>query len=347
MKISFIPFVFSLVLSLTSPATQAEVFANQTYALGTLVTGQFKTDSEPKAEVCFRILDDEVRRLEFLLSAYDQNSDIYRLGQYSGQWIKVSPETAEILNKAKKIASETQGTFDPTVGSIVKLWNVDQDSHRVPEQSEIEAALALVDFNQIETKIENGVDYARIGKGQQITLGAIGKGFISDKVIAKLKSSGCVDSLISLGGNIIASGTNAENKPWSIGLQRPDEQRGDFFAVVPADNTSVVTSGDYEKFFIKDGVKYHHILNPKTGHPARATLSSVSVINKDSATADALCTALFVMGWDQAIQFLESHPSIKAVLVDENIKNVAITKNLLNEIVVVDEELKQTSIPAN
>lgn len=347
MKILPCFFALTLFLALASSPIHAEVYANQTFALGTLVTGQFKTDSEPKAELCFRTLETEVRRLEYLLSAYDESSDIYQLGLHSGQWVKVSPETAEILNKSKKLAAATMGTFDPTVGGIVALWNIDQENQRIPEDKEIKDVLSLVDYNQIETKVENGQDYARIGKGQKITLGAIGKGFISDKVIAKLKASGCENSLVSLGGNIIATGTNAENKPWSIGLQRPDERRGEFFAVVPAAETSVVTSGDYEKFFIRDGVKYHHILDPKTGHPARATLSSVSVINEDSATADALCTALFVMGWDEAIRFLESHPTIKAVLVDENIQNIAITKNLQKEIIVVDEELKPTIIPAN
>ena len=102
---------------------------------------------------------------------------------------------------------------------------------------------------------------------------------------------------MSLGGNVIGSGTNGSDKPWSIGLQRPDKERGEYFAVVPLKDTSVVTSGDYEKFFIKDGVKYHHILNPKTGKPVPATLSSVTIIDDNSAKADALCTALFVMGW--------------------------------------------------
>ena len=150
---------------------------------------------------------------------------------------------------------------------------------------------------------------------------------------------------MSLGGNVIGSGPNGSDKPWSIGLQRPDKERGEYFAVVPLKDTSVVTSGDYEKFFIKDGVKYHHILNPKTGKPVPATLSSVTIIDGNSAKADALCTALFVMGWSGAIEYLQKHPDLKAVLLSEDLKHVAMTNSASKIVNIIDKDMTVDIIP--
>lgn len=345
----FLRFYLATIIALLSTHVYAEVSTHfrETYALGTTITGQFKVDSEEKADACYRVLNDETRRLENLLSAYIPDSDVSKLGEHAGEWIEISPDTYEVLNKSIEFARQTHGTFDPTVGAIVKLWSVDQDNHRVPNTQEIANALPYVGFNKIETDIKGGKYFAKIGVKQEITLGAIGKGFISDKVIQKLKAKGCENSLVSLGGNIIASGTNDSNKPWSIGLQSPGEERGDYFAVIPLDNASIVTSGDYEKFFIKDGKKYHHLLNPKNGEPVPATLSSVTIVNKNSAKADALCTALFIMGWDGAIQYLQDHSDLQAVLVNEELTKVAYTQNLEGIIKEVDPQYEVYIIQSN
>lgn len=317
----------------------ANVYSSDTFAIGTLINGQFKVADKEKAEACYEILNDETRRLEYILSAYDEDSDVTKLSKHAGEWVEIHPETYELLNGSKTIAALTHGAFDPTIGAIIKLWNIDQPDHRVPSDQEINKSLPFVDYNAIDTKKDNGKFLGRIGKGQKISFGAIGKGYIADKVIAKLKIGGCNDSLVSLGGNVIGIGTNSSNKPWSIGLQRPDKERGDFFAVVPLNDTSVVTSGDYEKFFIKDGVKYHHILDPRTGKPVPATLSSVTIIDDNSAKADALCTALFVMGWSGAIEYLQRHPELKAVLLSENLKHLAMTRSAEKLVTVVDKTM--------
>lgn len=322
-----------------------EVYSADTFAIGTLINGQFKTADKEKAEACYAILNDETRRLEYILSAYDADSDVTKLNKHAGEWVEIHPETYELLNGSKTIAALTHGAFDPTVGGIVKLWSIDQPTHRVPSEGEIQKALPYVDYNGIDTKKENGKLLGRIGKGQNVSFGAIGKGFIADKVIEKLKKGGCTDSLVSLGGNVIGNGTNASNKPWAIGLQRPDKKRGEFFAVVPLSNTSVVTSGDYEKFFVKDGVKYHHILDPRSGKPVPATLSSVTIIDENSAKADALCTALFVMGWSGAIEYLERHPDLKAVLLSENLKHIAMTESAEKLVQLVDKSMSVDIIP--
>lgn len=123
-----------------------------TFAIGTLINGQFKVDSKEKAEACYKILNDETRRLEYILSAYDPDSDVTRLNQHPGEWIQIEPETFEVLNGSKTIAALTHGTFDPTVGALVKLWSVDQPEHRVPSEAEIKRALINVDYNLIDAK---------------------------------------------------------------------------------------------------------------------------------------------------------------------------------------------------
>lgn len=320
--------------SLTASASQ--VYLDEFQALGTNITSQVKADTEEKAQFCQKVIKDETLRLEQLLSAYIPSSDISKLGTSNGNWVEVSPDTVEILDLTKDICEITGGALDPTVGTLVKLWSVDHPNHRVPSPQEIEEALKKVDYKQIQTKKEGDKYYAKIGKGQEITLGATGKGFIADKIAQKLRANECNNVLVSLGGNIITLGTNGRGDPWFIGIQEPDLKRGRNFAAVPSKDESVVTSGDYEKFFIKDGKKYHHILNPKTGEPVPATLSSVTIINRNSGYADGLCTALFVMGWDGALKFLVEHPELKAVLIDEKLEHAAATDNLKGDLYVIE-----------
>lgn len=339
--------LFLCLLSLIGSSysfAEEKVYPHTTWAMGTIITSQIKAGSEDKANFCHKIVNDETRRLEYLLSAYDPDSDISKLGNNAGSWVEVSDETAEVLRLSNKISAQTGGKYDPTVGTLVKLWSVDQDNHKVPAEADIKKALKHVNYAKIEVKTENGKNYARIGSNQEITLGAIGKGYIADKVNEVLLKNNCFNALLSFGGNIIASGTNAQNEPWRIGLQTPAKERGYYFAILPLDNASIVTSGDYEKFFIQNGVKYHHLLNPLTGKPVRATLSSVTIYNKNSGIADALCTALFVMGWDEAIKFLEQHPDLEAVLMDEDHRKVAYTKNLEGKLQIIDENLQKIVI---
>lgn len=328
----------SLLLSSLNVTANWAVYKVDSYALGTLINAQFKTSSAEEAQRCYDIANKETRRLENIFSTYIPNSDINRLSSSVNQWVKVNPETADILDLSKKIAKDTQGAFDPTVGALVKLWSVDQSYARVPTEREIKDALKNVGYEQILIKKSNEGIFARMKNDQVLTLGAIGKGYIADKVIEQLAKNNCSNSLISFGGNVVANGTNLFMKPWIVGLQEPAKERGNFFATVSADNESVVTSGNYEKFFIKNGIKYHHLLDPTTGYPVKATISSVTIINKNSAFADAMCTALFVMGWDKAIEYLKTHPEIKAVLVDENLTQVAYTKNLSNVLKITNPQ---------
>ena len=150
---------------------------------------------------------------------------------------------------------------------------------------------------------KDGRAYARIGQGQSIDLGGIAKGYIGTALAEDLVAKGMKHGLINLGGNVVAVGEKAPGTPWSIGLQIPGHPRGEPFAIVRVADTSVVTSGAYERYFEKDGKRYAHILSPKTGRPVTTDISSVTIISKDGTFADAWCTALFAMGWDKAREY--------------------------------------------
>lgn len=300
----------------------------ESYRLGTVVRltvwGEDKTALD-------HALDDsmaEITRLESLFSVNIADSDISKINANSGQFVEVSPETKEVLALAVKNAAMTHGAFDPTIGPVVKLWGIGTKNARVPSDSEINAARALVDYRKVSIHDKGGRTYVAVGKGQSLDLGGIAKGWIADRIAALLKERGVKSAIVDLGGNIYALGESPRGREWKLGLRHPQKPRGEYFAAVDVADTSVVTSGAYERYFEKDGVRYHHILDPSTGRPAQSDLISVSVISKKSADADALCTALFVMGLDRSAAFLKRHLDIQAALVKGGNNAVFITPDL-------------------
>ena len=300
----------------------------ESYRLGTVV--RLTVWGADKA-LLDRALDDsmaEITRLESLLSVNIATSDVSKINANSGRVVAVSPETKEVVALAIKNAEKTNGAFDPTIGSLVRLWGIGTKNARVPSDSEIDAARALVDYRRVFLYEKGGKSYVAVGRGQSLDLGGIAKGWIADRIDALLKERGVKSAIVDLGGNIYALGESPKGREWKLGLQHPQKPRGEYFAVVDAVDISVVTSGAYERYFEKDGVRYHHILDPSTGRPAQSDLISVSVVSKKSADADALCTALFVMGLDRSAVFLKRHPDIQAVLVKGGNNAVFITPDL-------------------
>ncbi len=339
--------ISALVLSLAAaPAEAKEVFSRAELAMGTLISVQIKADKQEESDICYDAAAAEINRLEKIFSSYIEDSDVSRINATPGQWVAITPETAELLALSVEMAGLTEGAFDPTVGSLVKLWSADQVYHRIPADEEIQEALKYVGYDKIEVKEENGQHFAKIGEHQRITLGGIAKGYILDRVIEVVNKKGCPDALLSFGGDVTGTGTNAEDVPWRLGIQYPGAKNGAYFAVISLDNASIQTSGDYERFFIQDGVKYHHIISPTTGRPVKATLSSVTILHETSAPADALCTALFVMGWDGAIDYLSKRPGLKAVLMDGDKKRVAVSESLKDNLKVALEGLELFVIKA-
>lgn len=306
----------------------------ETYKLGTVVhitaygSDKKALDAELDAAV------NEITRLENLFSVNIASSEISKINS-SDRGAGVGAETAAIITEALRIAGETDGAFDPTIEPIVKLWGIATDHPRVPGKGEIEGALPLVDYRRVSV---SGGNVSK-GAGQKLDLGGIAKGWIADRLSDKLRADGIKSALIDLGGNLSVVGESSERRAWRLGLQRPSSSRGEYFAIIEATDLSVVTSGPYERYFDRDGVRYHHIFDPKTGYPAESDLSSVSIVSKNSADADALCTAFFVMGLEKSVRFLKAHKDISAVLLTKDMKKVYATTNIKDKLTVEDKSM--------
>ncbi len=218
------------------------------------------------------------------------------------------------------------GCFDVTIEPLVNLWKQAKETFAPPSQSAIEQTLSLVDYRDLELDAwEMTVGLANIG--QSVDLGGIGKGFAGDKVLEVYKAFGITSAYSNLGGNVVTLGTKPDGSPWHIGIQHPREEI-QLIGVVSVENQTVVTSGDYQRYFSDNqGKRYHHILDPKTGYPAESGLVSVSVVAEKSVAADALSTIIFVAGMEKGLEILRGISGTDAILVDSELR-VFVTQGL-------------------
>jgi thiamine biosynthesis lipoprotein len=240
----------------------------------------------------------------------------------------------EILKRGVLLATASRGAFDFTIRPIAELWNIGQDDARVPSEQEIADALPSVDYHNVLID-ESDISLAN---GASIDLGGIAKGYAADKIAELFKSKGVKDALIGLSGNIYALGKNEDGEDWQIGLQDPLLETS-YIGVLAISDTSVVTSGAYERFAEIDGVRYGHIFDPKSGIPVDNDLLSVSIISADSTLADAYSTALFVMGLDAALQFHAKRGAtdkFEAIFVTKD-KRIICTPGILDRFKIADE----------
>lgn len=242
----------------------------------------------------------ECERYEKLLSKTIEGSDVDRINNANGQTVIVDPETWEILRRAREISRLTGGAFAVTIAPLTAMWDFTGGTQRMPTDDQRLAALPLVDDSVITLGENNTVT---LPAGMEIDLGGIAKGYIADKVAEMLrgKASGVI---LSLGGNVYVLGTKPDGTTYNVGIQDPDGNSGSVMAVVNTTNRSVVTSGIYERQFVKDGVIYHHILDPVDGLPSRSDLASATIVAESSMDADALATACIVLGREKALQLL-------------------------------------------
>ncbi len=264
---------------------------------------------------------DEIKRIENLMSGYISNSEIARINDAGGNALSVSPESAAVIQAAKDVGRLTDGAFDVTLGGLTRLWGFTSESPRVPQKSEIEELLAHTGSDIIEIKnYYNGkqtiVSIRLTDPATTIDLGGIAKGYAIGMAARRLRERGIESALIDAGGDIVVIG-DKKGKPFRIGIKSPDDDS--VIGVIEASDISIVTSGDYERGFSIGGVRYHHILDPKTGRPARRS-RSVTIITKDAILADALSTAVFVMGREKGLKLINSLKGVEAFIVDETNK---------------------------
>lgn len=256
----------------------------------------------------------EINRLNALWSVGSPNSEIAQINDIgSGQ---ISTDTASLLQTAITACQQTDGLFDFTIYPLMELWGFTSQEYHVPEQEEITALLSLVDGSSVTVHDDHAVMLAH---GQKIDLGGIAKGYASARIMEIFQEYGVKSGLVSLGGNIQTLGKRPDGKEWRVGIQNPNGTTGEYLAALSVEDKAVITSGGYERYFIENNHTYIHILDPRTGYPAESDLLSVTVISPDGAKADALSTALYIMGKENSVAYWKAHATeFDLVLVDDN-----------------------------
>lgn len=259
----------------------------------------------------------EITRLDTLWSVGSPESEISQLNQKGSAVL--SSETADVVERALSLSQESGGAFDITIYPLMELWGFTSGDYRVPTAAEISEKRSHVDSSALT--YDHSSRSLSLPDGMSVDLGGIAKGYTSSRVMEVFRDYGVASGMVSLGGNVQLCGTKPDGGLWRVGIENPDESvvKSDMVGVLSVADKAVITSGGYERYFEEDGVCYHHILNPKSGYPAQNGLISVTIVSEDGTLADALSTALFVMGKESALELWRSHAdSFDAVLVEED-----------------------------
>lgn len=278
----------------------------------------------PEARSLSALAQKEILRLDALLACQQPESEVTALNR--SRSMILSADTAFVIKKALQVHQETNGSFNITLAPLSSLWGFPNGPYRIPSPEERKEALKKTgaEFIFLDPKTRS----CELRKpGLSIDLGGIGKGYASEQAIKLLKAGGVTSALLNLGGNIQTIGKKPDGSPWNIAVRHPDIVKS-YLGILAIDNAAVVTSGDYERFFVQNGKRYHHILDPKTGSPTQNGLRSITVVCPDGVLADALSTALFVMGLHKAISYWQTHKNEFQLLLYGTDGSLYITENL-------------------
>ena len=304
----FLTVISATVLGKTTTvvyAADVEKYTNADFAMDTVVSETLYTSG---ADINTQI-GEKLREMETtLLSWTEENSQISQLNNADGKTMEVSDDLAADLEKIRQLSQDSNGAFDPTLGKIIRLWDIAGENPHVPDQSEIDTLLPEVGYEKIQVDGNN----VTLLDGCTLDLGAVGKGMGCDQIMDYLQTQPDVFGMIlNLGGSsVMTYGEKPGGSSWKVALTDPRDTEGDYLGAITLDaNQFLSTSGDYEKYFIEDGIRYHHILDPKTGYPVQNGLTSVTIVCDQGYLADGLSTACFVLGMDAAKPLLEKYES--------------------------------------
>lgn len=305
--------------------------ASDTYiAMGTLVTTELNGVNSAEATADIK---EEINAVEeSCISWRESDSDVARINQSPNSDVSVSRQTAGWISDSLDICQKSNGAFDITVGNLSKLWNIGSDDAAVPKESDIESVIQNIGYNKV---LVNDTT-VKIGSGQSLDLGAVGKGIACDCAQEILREYKIKSAIISVGGSVLLYG----NKKFTVGIVDPDNDSG-YMATLKIKNKFVSTSGDYERYFEQDGKRYHHLLDPSTGYPAENNLRSVTVICDSGLLSDALSTACFVMGYKKSLGLLEQYDAQAVYIFDD--KTVAVTDGIKDSFELSGSNYKMAS----
>lgn len=291
---------------------QAQWHRQAFQTLGTQAYIELWSEDSAKAETLIRDVQAEFERINQLMSPYIESSELSQLNRHAANApVTVSAEFYQLLQQAKHISSLSNGAFDVTFASVGFYY--DYRAHKKPDAAQLQHSRQYVNYRSIELLANNQVRFAQ--PGVKIDLGGIAKGYAVERCIALLANAGILHAQLTAGGDSRLLG-DKRGRPWLVGIKHP-RQDDKYAAELPLQDSAISTSGDYERFFIEDGVRYHHIIDPKTGLSASG-LFSVSVLGADTTQTDALSTTLFVLGLSQGMALIEQIPGYDAIFIDAN-----------------------------
>jgi len=272
------------------------------------------TADDATAVAAFEKAFDEFDRLDRLMSVWREGSDVLRLNAAAGtSAVPISAEVREVLLAGRQVSEWTDGKFDVTFGALSGLWKFDHDlDGQIPSRGEVAARLPLIDYLALEVDDRAGTASLK-RQGMKVHLGGIGKGYAVDRAAAILREAGVSDFMIQSGGDLYLAGRRGP-RPWRAGIQDPRGPSGGLFAAMDLTDAAFSTSGDYERFFMRDGRRYHHILDPDTGEPARGC-RSVTIVAPRATLADGLSTGVFLLGAEAGMALIERLPDVEGVIV--------------------------------
>lgn len=268
---------------------------------------------------------DEITRIELLISEWDPNSQVSEINRNAGiKEVKVDKELFDLIKRSIQISKLTQGAFDISFASMDKVWKFDGSMKLMPTQDEINKSVEKIGYQNIILDEKNITVFLQ-NTGMKIGFGAIGKGYAADKTKKLLINLNVDAGIINASGDLNSWGKQPNGESWKIGITNPLNKEK-VFSWLPIDNSAVVTSGNYEKYVVLDGIRYTHIINPKTGYPVTG-LNSVTIFNKSAELADALATAVFVMGLETGLDFINQLDGVEGIIIDADNK-IHTSKNI-------------------
>ena len=325
-RIRIVAFFLAWALLIANHSCLAETVSLTGQTMGTTYSIKVITPSAQIAEDLKTQVDQRLTELDGAMSTWKPESEVSRFNAFEStdEWFPIGRDTFQVVRLALEMSSRTDGAFDITAAPIIGLWSFgasSRDSFVPPSESEIQATLELVGFDKIELSDEP----PRIRKsvaGLNIDLSAIAKGYAVDEIASILDSQQLGDYMVEIGGEVIVSGQREDNTAWRIGIEAPQKNARELAVAIPLVETAIASSGDYRNFFEYEGKSYSHIVDPRTGKPAAGDLTAISVLSKDCATADAIATAMLVLGFEAAHQWCQEN-GISALLFERNGKKVS------------------------
>lgn len=318
----------------TDPRTGDHTIERSRTAMGTYIHITVWANDDAAAVAAIEQAFGEFDRIDRMMTTWTATSEVARINQAAGTGrpIAVSSELVRVLAKANEASKLSDGAFDVTVGAFSGVWKFDEDNDgTLPSAEQVAERKKLVGWRDLILDEKHAT--ARLRRpGQKITLGGIAKGYAVDQAVAVLRHAGFVDFIVQAGGDMYCAGRRGD-RPWRVGIRDPRGPKESYFALAEVTDRTFSTSGDYERFVIKEGRRYHHILDPKTGYPATPA-RSVTIMAKDALTAEGLSKIVFIWGPERGIKLIESLPDVDAVVVGAD-NRITISKGLQGKLTVI------------